>query len=243
MLNPPPTGNRCRARSADTPARARRSSILRRSRVICTSTERSSPAPVRLASSSRLTTSPVRAARMRINATSASVSRTGAPSRESSPRALLKLYGPKLTSSRRLAAIGHGAAQDGVDAQRQFRRLERLGDIIVGANRKPANTILGHAARGEQHDRHIRGAPHALGQRKTVLHRHHHVEDQQIEIHRRQQLAGAGRVGGGRDARAGLRQIALQQIADAVIVIHQQQVGRAVERVEGGWGHAIGAAL
>ena len=136
----------------------------------------------------------------------------------------------------RLAAAGDGAAQDGVDAQRQLRRLERLGHVIVGADGEAADAVFRHAARGQQHDRHFRGLAHAFGQREAVLDRHHHVEDEQVEIHGVEQLARAGGVGGGRDARAGLREIALEQFADAVVVVDQQQVRRPVERVEGGRG-------
>jgi hypothetical protein len=58
-----------------------------------------------------------------------------------------------LARADRLAA---GAAQDGVDAQHQFARLERLGHIVVGAARQSLDPVLGIAPRGQQQDRRLR---------------------------------------------------------------------------------------
>ncbi len=46
----------------------------------------------------------------------------------------------------------------------------------------------------------------------------------------------AGGVRRRRDPRAGLGEVLFEQFANAVVVIHQQEVRRAIERVEGGRG-------
>ena len=209
-ISRPQAYSRRRARFADRPAPCGSASTLRLRRVTCTSTERSKPAPVRLAKSSRLITSPRAGGQ---NAQQRHFGFGQAHHRAIAlqfPARAIEGEGAKTHDLQRLAAIGDGAAQDGVDAQRQFGRFEGLGDIIVGADRKAANAIFRHAARGQQHDRHFRALAHALGQREAIFDRHHHVEDEEVEIHRRQELARTLGVRRRRHPRAGLGQIAFR---------------------------------
>ena len=74
-------------------------------------------------------------------------------------------------------------AQDGGDAQQQLARLERLGQIVVGARLQARDPVLRRAARGQQQDRHLALAAQLLGQRQAVLARHHDVEHDQVEGH------------------------------------------------------------
>jgi hypothetical protein len=50
------------------------------------------------------------------------------------------------------------AAQKRADAQQQLAWLERLGQIVVGAEFKSLDAIFGVALRGQDQDRHLRVA-------------------------------------------------------------------------------------
>ena len=79
--------------------------------------------------------------------------------------------------------LGLGAAQHRLDARHQFRRRERLDDIVVGAGGKPANTLALLAARRQHDDRQALGL-RALAQPAAELDagdaRQHPVEDEKI---------------------------------------------------------------
>jgi len=56
-------------------------------------------------------------------------------------------------------AVGSGGAsratQHGIDARRQLGRVERLGQIVVGAQLQAADAGLQVAARRDDDDRHV----------------------------------------------------------------------------------------
>ena len=66
------------------------------------------------------------------------------------------------------------------------------------------------------------------GQLEAVLARHHHVEDQQVEVESFELGPGIGRAVGSGDAIAFSHQKPRQEIADAPVVIHDQKVRRVV---------------
>ena len=69
-----------------------------------------------------------------------------------------------------------------------------------------------------------------LGELDAVLAGHHHVEHQQVEVEALQLAAGLGGGAGDGDAEAVLGEILLQQVADAGVVVDDQQMRRIVAR-------------
>ena len=70
-----------------------------------------------------------------------------------------------------------------------------------------------------------RRAAQLAGQVEPAFARHHHVEHDQVEGEARQIGARLRRRGGGRHAKAVLRQIAAQQFAQPRIVVDDEKVG------------------
>ena len=127
-----------------------------------------------------------------------------------------------------------GALEDVADAQREFARLERLGHVIVGADLQPLDADLGFGARGQHQDRDARRRADRLGEVEAALARHHHVEDQEIELQAVQLGARFDRGFGGGDAVALAVKIARQQIANAPVVVDDEQMRSVVGRACGG---------
>ena len=82
----------------------------------------------------------------------------------------------------------------------------------------------GSALRGQQADRDVGDRLEVAGQVEPALAGHHHVEDDDVEGEAAHGGARARGVGGGGDAEAVLEQVARQQIADALIVVDDQDV-------------------
>ena len=164
-------------------------SILRRSRLICTSTARSLtvPSPV---SAPRGTVSP---ARQRENAQHVAL----AVGEMDDFLALAQFaaiqmidVGSERDLLQRLHRRRRGALEDIADPQHQFARLERLGDIIVGADLQALDPAFGFMARRQHDDRHRRGGADEAGEIEPGFAGHHHVEDQQVEMQAEQLGAG-----------------------------------------------------
>jgi hypothetical protein len=122
----------------------------------------------------------------------------------------------------------HAAFQDIVDAQHQFARLERLGEIVVGAGFKAGDAALAFRARGQQHDGHVQRLAQALDQRHAVLSGHHNVDDEEIEGQPGEALARFGGVAGDGDAETAIAEIAREEKANALVVVNDEEVGSVV---------------
>ena len=121
--------------------------------------------------------------------------------------------------------FGCGALEDGADAERELFRLEWLGQVIVGAELQSLDPFGWLAARGEQDDGRVGFLlAHALEQGEAIFAGHHHVEDDEIERHGRHQLAGGGGVFRGGDVVAFAREVAFQEVAQAVVVVDGEDV-------------------
>ena len=79
--------------------------------------------------------------------------------------------------------VAGGAADDSAEAGEQFLRLERLGQIIVGAGVDAGHAFRPGAARGQDQDRrrHARGAQ-VPDHRQSVEPRQAEVEDDAVEV-------------------------------------------------------------
>ncbi|MCY1242320.1 hypothetical protein D9M72_552730 [compost metagenome] len=120
------------------------------------------------------------------------------------------------------------AAQDIVDAQHQFARLEGLGQVVVGAGFQALDAGVRFRQRRQHQDRHGLDLAQAVGQRDAAFARHHHIDDQKVEVEADQLAPCFVRVGRGRHAKSLLDQIAVQEIADAPVVVDDQKVSRIV---------------
>ena len=77
------------------------------------------------------------------------------------------------------------SAQDCIETQQQLFGLKRLGQIVIRASLKPDDPILGLTLSGQQQNRCIAGPSQLFGQRNPILARHHHIQNDQIEVETR----------------------------------------------------------
>src|SRR5205823_2567367 len=78
---------------------------------------------------------------------------------------------------------GVRAADQGAEAGEQFLQLERLGQVVVGAEVEALDLVLDAAAGGEDEDvgrQGLRAAAPLLQQRQAVLFGQHQVEDDDV---------------------------------------------------------------
>ena len=109
--------------------------------------------------------------------------------------------------------------------QQQFPRLEWFRQIIVAAGHQSVDAVLyvGESRQHEDRDALVRPAQR-LRQRRPGFARHHHVEDKEIESEPAHLVARLGRGRRHGDPEAVLRQIRVQQFADAPIVVDHQDM-------------------
>src|SRR6516225_5452983 len=131
-----------------------------------------------------------------------------------------------LAGSGRAAA----AAKHVAHAQEKLARLERLGQIVVDAGLQPFNALLRLGTRRQHQDRDLGLAPERAGKLYPGFVRHHHVEYQQIEGEAAHGGARRRSIDGGGHAEAVLPQIAGEQIADAAVVVDDQNMRAIVVR-------------
>ena len=117
-----------------------------------------------------------------------------------------------------------GAAQNGANARHQFARIERLGEIIVGADLQSQDAIDGLAAGGEQQNRHGGLVTQRLEQLESGAAGQHHIENDQLVVIGE----GGGQSGvmvvGGIDVKALGLEKSLQQIDERVVVVDDEQL-------------------
>ena len=139
-------------------------------------------------------------------------------------------------SGRATRQFGGGApAQHRVNAGQQFAWVEGFGQVVVSAQFQPDDAV-GFVAFGCQHDDGCAfpRRTQAFADRQTVFPRHHQVKNDQVNalsLHD----AGHGGTAIGHDGHKPLLcEVAAQQVADALIVINNQNlVGASRQR---GWG-------
>jgi hypothetical protein len=119
------------------------------------------------------------------------------------------------------------ALEDRTDPQQQLARIEGLGEIIVAAGRQAADAVLGIGESRQDQDRHLAVLVAKLaGELEAGFARHHHIDDGEIEGEATHALARFGGAGGGAHPNAVGRQEALDQLADAAVVIDHEDMGR-----------------
>jgi hypothetical protein len=129
---------------------------------------------------------------------------------------------PSSTAARLLAAAQHGA-----DAGQQLARIARLGQVVVGAQFQ-ADDAVGLLAHGRQHDDGgAVGGRQAAADGQAVLAGQHDVEHHQIDRASGQHLFHGAGVGRGLDGVAVATQEVGHDVADAGIVVDDEDTGAA----------------
>ena len=120
-------------------------------------------------------------------------------------------------------------AQHRVNAGDELARIERLRQIVVGAHFEPDDAIDVLALRRQHDDRHrLAGAAQAAAYRQPVLAGQHEVEHDEMRRIALQLLVEVARVGKRRDVEALLGQIARQEVAQAHVVVDDENPRRCV---------------
>ena len=137
-------------------------------------------------------------------------------------RFLVQFEVGELQSSRRLFA--RRTPENGTDPRGQLLEAERLGHVVVAAERETADLVLGRVPGGQEHHRRTDAlGPHALDDFETVQVGQHHVEYDKI----RSGLAGS--VDGGNSARRGLHgkageaQASRKELDDVRVILNHEQ--------------------
>ncbi|BCB81738.1 hypothetical protein Pflav_081480 [Phytohabitans flavus] len=126
-------------------------------------------------------------------------------------------------AGRRLVA-GRGAAEDGADAGGELLQAERLGDVVVAAEREATDLVVRGIPGGEEHHRRARATlAHQPDDLEAVEVGEHDVEHHQVwapVLCRRDCRAAAGR---GRHIEPGEAQAGGEQLEDIWIVLYDEQ--------------------
>mmetsp|Transcript_16163 Transcript_16163/g.30510 ORF Transcript_16163/g.30510 Transcript_16163/m.30510 type:complete len:366 (-) Transcript_16163:133-1230(-) len=124
-----------------------------------------------------------------------------------------------------------GAAGDGLDAGQQLARVEGLAEVVVGTQLQ-ADDAVGLVGAGGQHDDgHLGAAAHRLAQREAFGVGQHHVEDAQADLVAVALELGheAGAVMGQQHLVLVLLKVGLEQAADFLVVVDDQDLARSHE--------------
>ena len=171
--------------------------------------------------------------------------------RHSSPR-LRTLNEPGSISRSPIAIVSpagsaRGPAQHGLDPRHELGQLERLRDVVVGAELEPDDHVVLLAARGQHEIGTVALAPDLPADLEAVERRQHHVEHDEVE----RAPAGSGRARRARprrgDAEPGLLEPEGRDLADRGVVLDEQDVlvhGRSLRPAHaGGEGAPAGRRL
>ena len=127
---------------------------------------------------------------------SIAVTATSRPSRANNRRASRSSTCRPKRISRRSPAAGRPCRlhppQHAPDPGQKLARVERLRDVVVGAELEPDHPVDDLAGRGQHDDRHIAAAAQLAREAETVLAGHAQVEDHQVDRASRQHLARGG---------------------------------------------------
>ena len=121
-----------------------------------------------------------------------------------------------------LAALGDAAAQDRLDARDELARVERLRQVVVGADLEPDDLVHVFVARGEHQDRDVRALAHALADLDPVEIREHQVEDDQVRTLARERVESLLARPNRADAVAGVLQVERDERGDRGLVLDHQ---------------------
>ena len=111
------------------------------------------------------------------------------------------------------------APQHGPDAGQQLAQIDRLGDVVVGADLQPDHAIDHLARGGQHHDADLGVGAQEARQRQPVLARHVDVQQHQIGRLLGEDPAHRSTILGRAHAEAGMAQIVHQHASDLGLVV------------------------
>ncbi len=114
------------------------------------------------------------------------------------------------------------APQDRAQPRQQLARLERLRQIVVGADLEADDAVHGVAARGQHQDRHVGGLADAAADFEPVGVGQHQVEHQRVELLALQPLLALARGRRGGDAKARVAEIVADHAGEALVVVDDE---------------------
>ena len=120
---------------------------------------------------------------------------------------------------RRLA----GAAKDGADSGDQFAGIERLGQVVVGADFQAEDAVNGLASGGKQKHGNRRLLAQRFQQLESRAAGQHHVQHDQLVLAGQRRAQSGSVIVGGIHAEAFAFEKAFQQVDQGVVVIHDEQ--------------------
>jgi Ca2+-binding EF-hand superfamily protein len=132
---------------------------------------------------------------------------------------------PRFRARRARRVLRRLAAQHGVDARHELSRIERLREVVVGANLEAHDAVDVIALRGEHDDRDVVGAlAQAPADGEAVFARQHEVEHHQVVAYAREASVHGLRIGHRLDRETLLGQITLEKIAQAQVVVDDEDL-------------------
>jgi hypothetical protein len=114
------------------------------------------------------------------------------------------------------------AAQHGAHTGDQFARRERLGQVVVGAHLQPDHAVDLLSAGGEHEHVGVGKGAQLATDLQPIESGKHQIEHQQVRVVGPDQLKRLRPIGGLQHSEACLREIALQQLAQSLLVIDYQ---------------------
>ena len=135
----------------------------------------------------------------------------------------------QVADPQRRHAARRPAAQQRPQAREQLLALERLDEVVVGADVEPLDARLERVARGEHQDRHVVAVlAQAARDVDAVEPREPEVEHDQVGQERVRLVERLHAVGGELDVVAVEAQRALQDVGDLLVVLDDEHADRAV---------------
>ena len=134
-----------------------------------------------------------------------------------------------------VTGFGRRAPQQGLDTRQQFTRLERLGQVVVGAQLQANDAVHGLATRGQHQQR--QPARAGLGAQlarevQAIAVGQHQVQQQGVIGPLFQPVAASGQGTRGVHFETVVAQVGAHHVGQAQVVIDQQQSARQVALLE-----------
>jgi len=127
----------------------------------------------------------------------------------------------------------HRAPEHRLDASEQLAQVERLGDVVVGADLEADHLVDRVAAAGDEHQAALPVLAQLPGNREAILAGQAEVEQHELRRiggHQAEQLGAAVRL---RNAKALTLQIVREQRRDLCLVVEDRDVDGGAHRSEG----------
>ena len=108
----------------------------------------------------------------------------------------------------------------------ELLEAERLGDVVVAADREALHLLLGGVAGGQEHDRHVMPVgPQPLHDREPVAVGEHDVEHDEIGAERLRRPERVGAVAGDLDVEALVAEGGCDEVGDVRLVVDDEDSG------------------